>query len=279
MHRLCTIKYELVLAEAPFSAESATAVGLNSNVQVGREVLHVQTEDLGRSHPAIVTHVFSPNGQVKRVVRFDYGKHVDHPSLRNILPRAMQLQHATVIRQLQAEAGELDQPPPETTPPPCLLDAPPSEEAAAPRLECVHQDVEPSLWDRLLAKVQRERGLRKTSNMLAIRNVEETPAPEEVAQGALPRGELGKEHSWDAAVQRVRRESAEYTIPPSIAEAATSERDEEESRAAYEEGRELLRVGRTEQALVKWARAVELAPGAKRYRSALLGLLSRMEEG
>lgn len=74
--------------------------GLNSNVTVNDQVLHVQTEDLGRQNSVIVTHVFSKTGQVVKVVRFDYAKHRDKTNLRSILSKALLLQHTATIQEL-----------------------------------------------------------------------------------------------------------------------------------------------------------------------------------
>jgi hypothetical protein len=140
-----------VLSDNTSPKENRVAVGLNSNVRVSGQVLHVQTEDLGRNRSAIVTHVFSSTGQVTRVVRFDYKKHVDHPSLQSILPRAMYSQHSAVIRQLHVEAGDVPESQTDVTPPPFLItDSEPSSsssssssssEIAIPPLECLHQKV------------------------------------------------------------------------------------------------------------------------------------------
>lgn len=88
------------MSDDSFPKVPRVAVGLNSNVQAGDRLLHVQTEDLGRGRCAIVTHVFSSTGQVVRVVRFDYSKHVDHPGLCSVLRRAMLAQHEATIRRL-----------------------------------------------------------------------------------------------------------------------------------------------------------------------------------
>ncbi len=266
----------MVSGENTCVSESATVVGLNTNIQVGGQVLHVQTEDFGRHHPAIVTHVFAPNGQVTRVVRFDYSKHVDHPSLRSILPRAMNAQHTAVVQQLQAEAGNPVAPPPDVTPAPALLDEMAPESTPGP--ECVHQQVEPALWDRLLARVQRERALRRSGPLAAIRSDEETTVRGRSGEGAMPRQELGKEHSWDAAVEHARRISSELACATPPVDPTSREDHPQVARSAFEEGRALLRAGQSEDALVKLALAVHLEPREMRYRAALLALLSRLRE-
>jgi hypothetical protein len=95
------------MSKGPTPDQASVVVGLNSNLVVNNQTVHVQTEDLGHRHLAIVTHVFSEAGQVVKVVRFDYTRHRDKPNLRNILPRALQAQHAAVVRDLRRDAGEL----------------------------------------------------------------------------------------------------------------------------------------------------------------------------
>lgn len=77
--------------------------GLNSNITVNDQVLHVQTEDLGGKNLQIVTHVFSKTGQVVKVVRFDYAKHCDKTNLGPILNKALQLQHTATIQELKKD--------------------------------------------------------------------------------------------------------------------------------------------------------------------------------
>jgi hypothetical protein len=275
--------------------------GLNSNIQVNDQSLHVQTEDLGRGRAVIVSHVFSSSGQVVRVVRFDYAKHVDHPNLRSILPRALQVQHVAVIRKLQEEGGDLPADPgtSDATPTPCLIsDAEPvSSEYAVHHPGVLHQKMEPALWDRLVARAKNERELRKTATMIALSSspagkpksspdqddkrpssvaipVVQEPVPdaEEPSEPALER----KSHSWDAAVDRVRRESTQkITIPTEAAHEV--EPSELKARAAYNEGREKLMRQDLEGALVAWAIAVQHRPQNPRYRSSLLALLGRFE--
>lgn len=93
------------MSNAPTPTQTSTIPGLNSNISVNDQVLHVQTEALGGKHSAIVTHVFSNGGQVVRVIRFDYGKYRDKPNLRDLLSRALQVQHTNAIRKLQQEGG------------------------------------------------------------------------------------------------------------------------------------------------------------------------------
>lgn len=89
----------------PVSVASAV-MGLNSNVSVRGVVYHIQTEDLGLRSAQVVTHVFVDGGQVVKVARVDYARHLDKPGLRVALPKVMKAHHALVARKLAS--GELD---------------------------------------------------------------------------------------------------------------------------------------------------------------------------
>ena len=155
-----------MLSENAPLKENRVAAGLNSNVRVSGQVLHVQTEDLGRSRSVIVTHVFSSSGQVTRVVRFDYKKHIDHPSLHSILPRAMHSQHTAVIRQLGVEDGDASTSQPDVTPPPCAV--PDSELSSESTLKSLAPKVGPSLWERLVAWTRLDADGRRRGRVLAV---------------------------------------------------------------------------------------------------------------
>jgi hypothetical protein len=125
-------------------------VGLNTNVDLGGEVSHVQTVDLGFDKAELVTQVFGPGGNVVRTVRFDYRKYAAHPRLPGILPEAMRRQHESVVRQLLVEAGqEVSQP---QTPGPVLVSVGRSEDGGS-----LDQQVEAAGWDRLLERARASR--------------------------------------------------------------------------------------------------------------------------
>jgi hypothetical protein len=280
--------------------DASIVPGLNSNVHVDAQALHVQTEDLGKGRAAIVTHVFSDKGQVVRVVRFDYSKHIDNPNLRGILPRALQVQHATVIRKLQEEGGALPHElPVEVTPSPHLVsDSDPiSSDYADYELGCLHQKVEPGLWDRLVARAQCDRELRKSGTMYSVINdplakpkepsFEETPERKtptnvptiQVKESPSEQTQEHKSQSWDAAVERIHREASEKIIllPATASVSDLREPSEIMAQAAFKEGQEKLERNDEEGALVAWAMAVQNQPGNRRYRASLLGLLARLD--
>lgn len=87
------------VAQTP-SACRPPAMGLNSNVLVNGLRFHVQTEDLWPSCAQIVSHVFEQSGRVVRVDRTDYSQHLAKPSLRQLLPKVMQVHHARALSRL-----------------------------------------------------------------------------------------------------------------------------------------------------------------------------------
>jgi hypothetical protein len=87
-------------------AVSSPIMGLNSNITIGGQELHIQTEDLGSHRHAIVTHVFANGGTVVDTARFDYGEHLDKASLSQKLTKALKAQHGQMIRKLQSSAEQ-----------------------------------------------------------------------------------------------------------------------------------------------------------------------------
>jgi hypothetical protein len=222
------------------------AIGLNTNIDLNGQILHVQTEDYGRSHPLIVTQVFSDKGQVIHQVRFDYSKHLNHENLSIILPKAMRAQHATVIRELQTQAGyNLPELPPDVTPQPCLITDPNPPASAGPTTEspCVHQTVDESIWDKLVAQAQRERKLRKTPH-------------------------------WDEIVKRRHQEDSTNSDPVPVK--TIVEPNEIAALTAYNKGLEFSKTKNLEAALVSYAIAIQLQPNNRKYRNCLHSLLSLM---
>ena len=79
--------------------------GYNANVQHGGRVFHVQTEDSGRAHPHVITHLYH-EGTILASERRDYAGVVDAPDLVSRVRRLMEEQHATVIERLRS--GDFD---------------------------------------------------------------------------------------------------------------------------------------------------------------------------
>ena len=75
--------------------------GFNHNIEHGSVLFHIQTEDSGRSSPAIRTHLFF-EGQIITSTEDSY----DESSEADIVQKAMKAQHKAMIAMLIA--GELD---------------------------------------------------------------------------------------------------------------------------------------------------------------------------
>lgn len=260
-----------VTSEPPVSTEVQSLIGLNTNLTVGGQLLHVQTEDLGRQRATIVTHVFANGGQVIQKVRFDYSQHLGHPNLAGILPRAMRAQHTAIMQRLRKEgaspAADLSQtdlpcaPEPVPTPSPEETPQPPSKQR--PRLN-------PGTWDRLVAKAKAERD-REREAAPAV------PLPEASSESheLKPPNEKhdpARACQWDAAVASARREF-DHTPTPDPMPAAVSEL---EARRAYDKAQEQEQLGDRETALVLMCKAVSLDVRNPSYRERLSRLLTQM---
>jgi hypothetical protein len=171
-------------------------------------VLHVQTEDLGRQRACIVTHVFSSGGQVVRKVRFDYSKHLGHPKLAHILPRAMQTQHVAVMQRLRAEGAE-----PELdisrTDLPCVHeeDRTPSPDVSMQTPAPKRLRLDAGVWDRLVERAKAEK-TRERAAMPATPLPEGNTAPLVFTPPPEPAGRRSAERTnrWEAAVASARRD-------------------------------------------------------------------------
>jgi hypothetical protein len=79
--------------------------GYNANVRHGGRVFHVQTEDSGRSHPHVITHLYY-EGTILASERRDYAEMVHAPDLVARVRQLMEEQHAAMIERLRR--GEFD---------------------------------------------------------------------------------------------------------------------------------------------------------------------------
>jgi hypothetical protein len=79
--------------------------GHNANVRHGGRVFHVQTEDSGRSHPHVITHLYC-EGTILASERREYAEMVHAPDLVARVRRLMEEQHAAMIERLRR--GEFD---------------------------------------------------------------------------------------------------------------------------------------------------------------------------
>ena len=79
--------------------------GFNTNVERHGVVFHLQSEDSGRSHPHIMTHLYH-GGTILASEKQSYAEQVDHPELPSVVRRLMEEQHEALLARL--ENGELD---------------------------------------------------------------------------------------------------------------------------------------------------------------------------
>ena len=260
------------MTESDVSSEVQSLIGLNSNLSVGAQHLHVQTEDLGRQRACIVTHVFSKEGQVIQKVRFDYSCHLAHPNLLGILPRAMRAQHTAVMQRLRKEGAEPAlgvsqsdlpcQPDPESTPTPETAS---QGVRQRPRLD-------PGTWDRLVAKAKAEREReREASSPVPL--PEAHTGPVELDQLLQSEPHLApRAHQWDAAIASARREF-DSTPSPDVTPGTAREM---EARRSYEKAKSQMLLGDLEAALASLCKAVSLDLRNASYRRRLSQLLEQM---
>jgi len=79
--------------------------GFNANVRHRGVLFHVQTEDSGRAHPHVITHLFH-GGNILASERRSYEALLQEPDLSAQVRRLMEEQHGAMVRKLQA--GALD---------------------------------------------------------------------------------------------------------------------------------------------------------------------------
>ena len=267
-------------SESVESTEIQSLIGLNTNFTVGEQVLHIQTEDLGRKRGCIVTHVFSKSGQVVRKERFDYSKHLGHPNLAHILPRAMQAQHLSVMQRLR-EDGATPSLNISKTDLPCVREEEktPSPDTASSTPRPVRLHLQSGVWDRLVEQAKADRE-RERSAVTPIGLSEPQPLPRVSASGTTIEvdGRAARDGNlWEAAVASARKEF-ENTPSPELVVAPSNENGTT-ARRAYEEGLACLHRNETERSLVLLCQAVELEPWNPTYRARLRRLLARVGDG
>ena len=79
--------------------------GFNTNVRYGGRVYHVQTEDSGRSHPHVITHVYH-GGTILASEKREYADQLGEDDLPTIVRRLMEEQHQVMVSRLKG--GDLD---------------------------------------------------------------------------------------------------------------------------------------------------------------------------
>ena len=79
--------------------------GFNTNVQHRGLLFHVQTEDSGRAHPHLISHVYY-GGTIISSEKSDYSERIDAEDLDQQVRVLMEAQHKSMISRL--EQGEFD---------------------------------------------------------------------------------------------------------------------------------------------------------------------------
>lgn len=79
--------------------------GFNTNIRHRGVLFHVQSEDSGRDHPHIITHLYH-GGTIVFSEKSSYASRVDEPDLPEIVRGLMEGQHKAVLKRLRA--GDFD---------------------------------------------------------------------------------------------------------------------------------------------------------------------------
>lgn len=87
--------------------------GFNHNFKYNGKTFHIQTEDGGKDHPWIITHVYL-GGAILDTVRTSYEDLLQRSDARELLQDRMKAQHLEEIRKLFA--GAIPVPKEENTP-------------------------------------------------------------------------------------------------------------------------------------------------------------------
>jgi hypothetical protein len=80
--------------------------GFNTNVRHGGVLFHVQTEDSGRSHPHVITHLYH-GGTILASEKSSYAEHLDAADCAVRVRELMDLQHQAMLKRLGT--SELDE--------------------------------------------------------------------------------------------------------------------------------------------------------------------------
>ena len=79
--------------------------GFNTNVRHGGRVFHVQTEDSGRDHPHVISHLYY-GGTILSSEKREYAEQLDAADLSSIGRGLMDAQHRAMLERLAG--GEFD---------------------------------------------------------------------------------------------------------------------------------------------------------------------------
>ncbi len=79
--------------------------GFNTNIRHRGVLFHVQSEDSGRDHPHVITHLFH-GGNIMASEKSSYADQVDAKDLEGVVRTIMERQHKAVLKGLRA--GKFD---------------------------------------------------------------------------------------------------------------------------------------------------------------------------
>ena len=80
--------------------------GFNTNVRHGGVLFHVQTEDSGRAHPHVITHLYH-GGTILASEKCGYADQLEAPDLARRVREVMDVQHRAMLERLRG--GDLDE--------------------------------------------------------------------------------------------------------------------------------------------------------------------------
>jgi len=80
--------------------------GFNTNIRHRGVLFHVQSEDSGRAHPHIITHLYY-GGTIVFSEKSSYASRVSEPNLEDVVRELMEGQHKAVLKRLRA--GDFDE--------------------------------------------------------------------------------------------------------------------------------------------------------------------------
>jgi hypothetical protein len=75
--------------------------GFNTNIRHRGVLFHVQSEDSGRAHPHIITHLYH-GGTIVFSEKSSYASRVSEPNLEDVVRGLMEGQHKAVLKRLRA---------------------------------------------------------------------------------------------------------------------------------------------------------------------------------
>ena len=72
-------------------------VGYNTGVQYGGKTYHIQTEDSGREHPHVITHLFADGGRVIATRRTSYAPYLSTANYPAMVKEIVLVQHKAMF--------------------------------------------------------------------------------------------------------------------------------------------------------------------------------------